>query len=527
MLTRIENSLVEVQGKFDKIDDILNTASDASDKITEIVKVLQDNMPMIKSTVQNSIGLSGDVKNFLQNTKTTMSDISPTIKNDLQIINNVSSSVASDIEDLISYLQGGYENAPEKLDNLYNKVNNLLSLSTTLGNFLTKLDKIIPGTAIKDTIASINSINSSLQSVKVVLENIKNQIDNGQTPSFDKLNNILTVINDVNNISGNILNNFDAKIAAPLNNIFNKGISVSSNVITLLENAENNLPKVEDTLDTALDFSGSADEAIVYIKRKVPEAKSVLDKLVSALSAANNSEEMGELITFLKNDIVTQANFLKEPVKLVTNSLYPTKNYGSAMTPFYTVLSLWVGVLLLTSLLTTEVHGDYKPYEVYFGRGFTFLTIALLQALIVSLGDLYILGVTVTNPIIFVLLSLLTSLVFTFIVYSLVSVLGNVGKALAVVLLVIQVAGSGGTFPIQVTPKFFQNVNPFLPFTYSIGALREAVAGIYQPNLNKDIGVLLIFLILSIILNVVLKGPINKILSKFTHKMGESRLTEH
>ena len=101
------------------------------------------------------------------------------------------------------------------------------------------------------------------------------------------------------------------------------------------------------------------------------------------------------------------------------------------------------------------------------------------------------------------------------------------GKALAVVLLVIQVAGSGGTFPIQVTPKFFQNVNPFLPFTYSIGALREAVAGIYQPNLNKDIGVLLIFLILSIILNVVLKGPINKILSKFTHKMGESRLTEH
>lgn len=527
MLTRIENSLVEVQGKFDKIDDILNTASDASDKITEIVKVLQDNMPMIKSTVQNSIGLSGDVKNFLQNTKTTMSDISPTIKNDLQIINNVSSSVASDIEDLISYLQGGYENAPEKLDNLYNKVNNLLSLSTTLGNFLTKLDKITPGTAIKDTIASINSINSSLQSVKVVLENIKAQIDNGQTPSFDKLNNILTVINDVNNISGNILNNFDEKIAAPLNNIFNKGISISSDVITLLENAENTLPKVEDTLNTALDFSGSADEAIVYIRKKVPEAKSVLDKLVSALSAANNSEEMGELITFLKNDIITQANFLKEPVKLVTNSLYPTKNYGSAMTPFYTVLSLWVGVLLLTSLLTTEVHGDYKPYEVYFGRGFTFLTIALLQALIVSLGDLYILGVTVTNPVIFVLLSLLTSIVFTFIVYSLVSVFGNVGKALAVVLLVIQVAGSGGTFPIQVTPKFFQNVNPFLPFTYSIGALREAVAGIYQPNLNKDIGVLLIFLILSIILNVVLKGPINKILSKFTHKMGESRLTEH
>ena len=112
-------------------------------------------------------------------------------------------------------------------------------------------------------------------------------------------------------------------------------------------------------------FQESADEAIDYIKKKVPEAKSVLDKLVSALSAVNNSEEMGELITFLKNDIVTHANFLKEPVRVSYKFTISNKNYGSAMTPFYTVLSLWVCVLFLTSLLTTEVHGDYKPYEVY------------------------------------------------------------------------------------------------------------------------------------------------------------------
>ena len=175
----------------------------------------------------------------------------------------------------------------------------------------------------------------------------------------------------------------------------------------------------------------------------MPEAKSVLDKLVSALSTVNNSKEMDDLISFLKNDIIEQANFLEEPVELVSNSLYPMANYGAAMTPFYTVLSLWVGVLLLTSLLTTEVHGEYKPYQVYFGRGLTFLTIALLQALIVSVGDIYFLGVTVTNPAVFISLSLLISLVFTFIVYSLVSVFGNIGKAMAVVLLVVQVAGSG------------------------------------------------------------------------------------
>ena len=527
MLTKIENSLIEVQGKFDKIDSILNTASDASNQIAEIVKLLQNDMPMIESTLKNSITLSEDVKGFLQGTKTSINDIAPTIKKDIQIINDVSSSVSSDVENLIKAIQEGYENAPEIVDGLYNKVNNLSSISTTLVDFLTKLDKITPGTSLQGTIESINRVNNNLNSVKAVLENIKNQLNNGQTPSLDNLNGILTVLNDVNNITENLLNNYDTEIVNPLNEIFDKGMSVSNDVIKLLEKAEDKLPKINNILDTSLNFSGDTDKAIAYIKEKIPEAKSVLNKLVSALSSVNNSKEMDDLINFLKNDIIQQTNFLEEPVELVSKSLYPMANYGAAMTPFYTVLSLWVGVLLLTSLLTTEVHGEYKPYQVYFGRGFTFLTIALLQSLIVSAGDIYFLRVIVKNPAIFILLSLFISVVFTFIVYSLVSVFGNIGKALAVILLVIQVAGSGGTFPIQVTPEFFQNVNPFLPFTYGISALREAVAGIYKPNLTKDIIVLLIFLILAIVLNVILKGPINKMLSKFTKRMEESRLVEH
>ena len=527
MLTKIENSLIDVQSKFGKINHILDTASDASSQISEIVKLLQNDMPTIQSTLENSVQLSSDVNTFLNSTKTSMNDIAPTIKNDIQIVNNVSASVASNVGDLITGIQEGYENIPELVDSIYGKVEHLSSISSSLLQFLSKLNKIAPGTSIEDTIASISAINNKLESAKGILSNIKNQIDNGQTPSLDKLNGVLTVLNDVNNITGNLLNNYEDKIINPLNSIFAKGISVSGDVITLLENAEKKLPKVENILNTALNFSGEADDAIAYIKTKVPQAEEVLNKLVSALSAVNNSKEMNELVTFLKNDIITQANFLEEPVELVSNSLYPMANYGSAMTPFYTVLSLWVGILLLTSLLTTEVHGDYKPYEIYFGRGLTFLSMTLIQSLIVSLGDLYILGVTATNPGVLVALSLLVSLVFTFIVYSLVSVFGNVGKAIAVVLLVIQVAGSGGTFPIQVTPKFFQNVNPFLPFTYGIGALREAIAGIYRPNLTKDIIALLIFLVISVILNVILKGPINKILYKFTDKLKQSRLLEH
>ena len=259
----------------------------------------------------------------------------------------------------------------------------------------------------------------------------------------------------------------------------------------------------------------------------MPKIESYLTEFLTKLQEANTEEGLKELIRLLTADVKSRSDFLSAPVEITQEVIYPTGNYGSGMAPFYTVLSLWVGVVLLTSLLSTEVDGEYKSYEVYFGRGLTFLLIALVQGLIVSAGDILILGVSATNPVLFVMISLLISLVFTFIVYSLVSVLGNIGKSLAVILLVIQVAGSGGTFPIQVTPKFFQNVNPLLPFTYGIKALRETIAGIYAPNLQKDIIVLLIFLVVSIVLNVILKGPLNRFLSKFTEKLSKSRLTEH
>ena len=241
----------------------------------------------------------------------------------------------------------------------------------------------------------------------------------------------------------------------------------------------------------------------------------------------NNNDDVNELITLLKSDVLKRSEFLKQPVDLVENRLYPIENYGSAMTPFYTVLSLWVGILLLMSLLSTNVHGDYKPSEVYFGRGLTFLTLTIIQALIVSLGDIYLLKVQVLNIPLFILISVFTSIVFTSIVYSLVSVFGNIGKAIGVILLVIQVAGSGGTFPIQVTPKFFQNVHPLLPFTYAISAMRETIGGIYMPNLTKDISVLAIFILIFILFTIFLKKPINKITKKVQDKFNESDLTGH
>lgn len=526
-LSTLENNLVEVQGKFKDIDKVVDTAVDATDKVSDIIKDIQNDMPLIKDTITNSKNLSSDIKIFLNDSKTGLSQLSPILKNDLGLISEISSNAKNAVSDLIDAINKGSESAPQLIDNLSTKLSDLASSTNTLTKFLEKLNKLVPGNQLKSVIDSLNSISAKLDTAVSSLQTIKNQVANGEKPPLTNLNNLLKVIGDVNTITSSILNNFDSKIQDPISNIIEDSFKVADNIIAVLDSAEKKLPAVEDILNTTLSFSGSAEKGASFIKEKLPYAKSVVDTLVDSMKKINNSNEVNELISLLKSDVLKRSDFLKQPVDLVENRLYPIKNYGSAMAPFYTVLSLWVGILLLMSLLSTNVHGDYKPNEVYFGRGLTFLTLTIIQALIVSLGDIYFLKVQAVNIPLFILISVFTSIVFTAIVYSLVSIFGNVGKAIGVVLLVIQVAGSGGTFPIQVTPQFFQNVYPLLPFTYAISAMREAVGGIYMPNLTKDISTLAIFIVVFVIFTVFFKKPINKVTEKIQDRFNESDLTGH
>ena len=526
-LSTLESNLVEVQGKFKDIDKVVDTAVDATDKVSDIIKDIQNDMPLIKDTITNSKNLSSDIKSFLNDSKTGLSQLSPILKNDLGLISEISSNAKNAVSDLIDAINKGSESAPQLIDNLSTKLSDLASSTNTLTKFLEKLNKLVPGNQLKSVIDSLNSISAKLDTAVSSLQTIKNQVANGEKPPLTNLNNLLKVIGDVNTITSSILNNFDSKIQDPISNIIEDSFKVADNIIAVLDSAEKKLPAVEDILNTTLSFSGSAEKGASFIKEKLPYAKSVVDTIVDSMKKINNSSEVNELISLLKSDVLKRSDFLKQPVDLVENRLYPIKNYGSAMAPFYTVLSLWVGILLLMSLLSTNVHGDYKPNEVYFGRGLTFLTLTIIQALIVSLGDIYFLKVQAVNIPLFILISVFTSIVFTAIVYSLVSIFGNVGKAIGVVLLVIQVAGSGGTFPIQVTPQFFQNVYPLLPFTYAISAMREAVGGIYMPNLTKDISTLAIFIVVFVIFTVFFKKPINKVTEKIQDRFNESDLTGH
>ena len=232
----------------------------------------------------------------------------------------------------------------------------------------------------------------------------------------------------------------------------------------------------------------------------------------------------------LKRDGKKESDFLANPIELVQHRVYPMPNYGSAMTPFYTILAIWVGAFILVSVLSVHIKEfkdgtPMKTKEKFLGRYFTFVSIGILQALITIAGNIFILKTYAVSPIILTLFGVYVSIVFTTIIYTFVSVLGNGGKALTMIALVLQVSGSGGTFPIELLGDFFQYINPLMPFTYAIGGMREVTAGIIPSVLIKDILILAIYFFVFLLLGLFLKEKINKKTEGFVKQFHESGLT--
>ena len=150
--------------------------------------------------------------------------------------------------------------------------------------------------------------------------------------------------------------------------------------------------------------------------------------------------------------------------------------------------------------------------------------LAVAQGIIICLGDLFFLGVQCTNIPLFILSGVVSSLVFSLLIYTLTVSFGDVGKAMAVILLVIQIAGSGGTFPIEVTPAFFQKVNPILPFTHAINAMREIVAGQYGVDYWLDLLKLLVFIPLALLLGLLLRKPLIRMNEFFEERLNSTKL---
>ena len=353
----------------------------------------------------------------------------------------------------------------------------------------------------------VTILSNDITVIKEVNNNIYNKMDHYDEIADTVKEEFVNKSARINEVSLNMNSKLNVEVAPLISQVLSKAEVNIDKVSGIIARAQGELPVVERKLSETEVKISNAYGKLLSLQAQMPSAKSKIQKLTDEIKKIDNGIDKNQLFNLLKVNYKQQAEFFANPVKLQENKLYHIENYGSAMTPFYTVLSIWVGSLLMSSLLTTKVEDEekkYKPYQKYFGRGLLFVIISLFQTLIITLGDMYVLGTQANSPYRFVLYALLISLLFSSIIYTIVCILGNVGKAVCIVLLVLQLGSSGGTFPIQMTSEFFQTLYPKVPFTYSIGLLREAVGGVYIPAVERDIKILFIYLIVVLVGGAIL-----------------------
>lgn len=299
---------------------------------------------------------------------------------------------------------------------------------------------------------------------------------------------------------------------------------------------QNALPKASSALDSFTAVSGdltgivsgmtptiaSARGTLAQLDATLKQAKTTLsqtdaslakvqDKLATAandIAALQTSESMGELADLMDVDVNDVADFMASPVELTSKSIYPVKSFGSGIAPFYTNLALWVGGYVLIAIYKLEVDregiGSFTARQGYFGRWLLLVILGALQAIIVTVGDLVI-GVQCVNPLLFVLGGIAISFTYVNIIYALSTTFKHIGKAIGVILVIVQIPGSSGMYPIEMMPGFFQWLHPLLPFTYGINLLRETVGGMYSFNYLFNLCVLGVFLAVALFIGLQLR----------------------
>ena len=504
VITALNDAKTDIS-TFDSSVDVLITTLDSIDGLVKSNKEL---VPTIQSTLAGAGVFTADVigsgSTYMDSVSDQMDDVFGALSDDAEAVSNklmkietinqkiksVNNVVIGILEKIKSNLGvdsskalSALNRANEKQDAIINKIDSIRDNITKTGN--------LPANAKSEIETLIGDAKTELSSVATEFSAIRQDIDAVVSDSFSSLNNITGFLQTVSSGTGQ------------LDTVFDSALDTTANLKKALKSLKSFLTNVDGKIDTLIE------------KVKDVESSNLIENIITPI--IENPEALG--------------SFVSSPVAYDTTRVYPIENYGSAMTPFYSSLALWVGGVVLVAVLNTDLTkndrkklGKANSVQLFFGRYMMFLAISLIQGLIIALGDLYFLKIQCENPLLFIATCMISSIVYSLIIYSLTITFSVVGKALAVIILILQVAGSGGTFPIEVLPAPFKAIAPFLPFKYGINALRETVAGLDWGSYWHNLGMLLIFIVPALILGLLLRKPCIKIIAFFNEKIEESDL---
>jgi putative membrane protein len=541
----LDERLPEIKTALDNTSNDVKNAKSVIGKIRMVIPLAKDAAGKGLKTVESATDL-------LTHAQTRFNSLSPQVKADLAKVQTITHQVDAFVSTL-KPLANNSNTASEIRSKAAQASNLLTSLQTLLVN-IRDVNATIDHKQLNDKIKQLERLSqnqatagngtasefyahvqqletlelslyqnrdSRLAKATQDLGSIQQTIKDIQT-SADQLNNVtknMPPLQDVQDKTTTVrkqmdafINDYNDNIEPAIRTQFTNGLSALKKARAVIVQVQAAIPQIETLLLGANEKLVDGQKVLTFALSQYPYVQRKVSDLANKVRDLNKKANINDIIQLLINNPGAEKGFFAEPVVLKATKLFPIANYGTGMTPFYTVLAIWVGGLLLISLLSTDVHvgQNYTGSQMYFGKGLTFLTFGLLQTCIVTTGDMWLMGVSIKEPVWFVLFGVIICLVFVLIVYTLVSVFGNVGKAMAIVLLVLQISGSGGTFPVVLLPKFFQTINPFLPFTFAISLMREAIGGIVWQKVSHDLLLLTGYGILAIILGAWLKGPINK-----------------
>lgn len=553
---KISNHLIQVISKtsLGAMGGISNMTDDITPKLTEMKKSLQRldaQLVNSKKLAENNKNMIGDLDKSLASSKASLDAIKRTM-NSAEKINDDIGSMATDatsgIQNSSASLKSALRDVSRILESSVNLAQSLNSIGDkgaqqaviSIGNIKDKIDQaairvnnisqvlndinVVNSNVLNNAVTRLNNEYRSLTDASSRLAGIIDQVNSTSSLTYSQVQDIVNIVADSNKGINDIISDFDDLVTRPLSRVNGNVSTITGDIRSMVDSTGQLYPSVNNFINTASTLNGRVGSSITILESSIDILRGQVSDSIKMIDEIQNNKDLKAFNNVIKSNILERADFIKNPVEIKEEKLYKMANYGSSMAPFYSVLAAWVGVIILSTILSTEPSKQYRSIDRYLGRLSFFLILSLIQSVIISTGDLLLLGVTAKEPILFILILMLCSIAFCILIFTLVSCFKTLGKGIAMFLLVIQIGGSGGTFPVQMTPTFFRTINSVIPFTYGINACREAIGGVYMQNLLGDIGALLLFAIIPLIFGIMFKEDINDLLEPLSEKFEKSFL---
>lgn len=531
----------------------IETLRDASATAGEFTGVLDSSSGLLDSAgklLSQTGEASSDAKALMDDAKTGLSDMDAALDEAVASINRALADSAGDyeaagkaIEKAFDTVDGHVATTTSQLRSVASKIAVQAEDARATQRKIAALEEKVAGLSISD--AAKENLIQQIDIVANAVGNVANQqellvqhlndaaasLESGaaeaRKQAEDVKKSLQAAKNDIASVKDSYKETLEAEVAEladAVSAVAKSGEGMADSLGTTVSD----LSAASKALSGDLtDARGVLDEAAGDLVTSADE----LQKVKDGLDAAVASGDLQKVRDLIGSDPASLAEALAAPVALDREAVYHIRNYGSAMAPFYTTLSIWVAGIVFAAMLKASVDekdvqalAPIRLHELYLGRYAFFALLAFAQSTLVCAGDLLFFGIQCEHPFQFMLVGWVAGFVFSNMIYTLTVSFGDIGKAIAVVLLVMQVAGSGGTFPIEMTADFFQSVYPFLPFTHAINAMHAAMAGAYGMEFWIELAALAAYLIPSLALGLVFRRPVIRANRWIIEKLEETKL---